>query len=229
MAIQGSSEERSPERSRRAAHPAAHDGTYDRMVDQLPPRSSDPLPEASRSGNDLRLPYFNHALQILAAEGYGGLKLAPLCKRVGVTTGAFYYSFGNWKDFTTQLLEHWHTERTTRLVEAASTHSDPVERLELLLAAVQELPHRAEAAIRAWSSADREAARVQRAVDHDRLEVAEQAFRHILADASLARRYARAGVALLIGFEQDAEESSSGDLAWSLRLLLDSARSHQGR
>ena len=201
-------------------------GTYHRMVRQQSSRSSDPQPEVFKSSNDLRLPYFEHALQLLATEGYGGLKLAPLCKRVGVTTGAFYYSFGSWKDFTRQLLEYWHTERTTRLVEAASAHADPVERLELLLAAVQELPHKAEAAIRAWSSADREAAQVQRAVDRDRFEVAEQAFRHILADESLARRYAHAGVALLIGFEQDKEELNSRDLTWSLRLLLDSARNH---
>ncbi|WP_353844386.1 TetR/AcrR family transcriptional regulator [Rhodococcus sp. (in: high G+C Gram-positive bacteria)] len=202
---------------------------YHRMVRPQQSRSPKPLPEAVRSGNDLRRPYFEYALQLLATEGYGGLKLAPLCKRAGVTTGAFYYSFGSWKDFTRQLLEYWHAERTTRLVEAASAQSDPVERLELLLTAVQELPHRAEASIRAWSSADPEAAHVQRAVDHDRFEVAEQAFRHILADAPLARRYARAGVALLIGFEYDEDGLNSGDLAWSLRLLLDSARNHAGR
>lgn len=40
--------------------------------------------------------YFEIGLEVLADVGYGGLKLAVVCNRLGVTTGSFYHYFPSW-------------------------------------------------------------------------------------------------------------------------------------
>ncbi len=40
--------------------------------------------------------YFETGLEVLADLGYGGLKLAEVCNRLGVTTGSFYHYFASW-------------------------------------------------------------------------------------------------------------------------------------
>ncbi len=200
-------------------------GPYHRTVPERMSIETHRSRSPARTGGDLKRPFFDHALVLLATVGYGGFKQAALCKSLGVTTGAFYHSFGGWKDFCSEFLDFWHHERTVRIAEAAQGHSDPVERLEMLVVAVGKLPHRAEAAIRTWAAIDPIAAHVQQTVDQQRYDVAEQAFEHIVADPDLARRYALAGVAVLTGFEQSAlRDGDAEDLEWSLRLLLTSAR-----
>ena len=44
--------------------------------------------------------YFETGLDVLSDLGYGGLKLAEVCNRLGVTTGSFYHYFSGWPDYT---------------------------------------------------------------------------------------------------------------------------------
>ena len=37
--------------------------------------------------------YYDTGLDVLSDLGYGGLKLAEVCRRLGVTTGSFYHYF----------------------------------------------------------------------------------------------------------------------------------------
>lgn len=179
--------------------------------------------------NDSRRPYFEHAFEILATEGYGGFKQATLCRCVGVTTGAFYHKFKNWRGFTDQFLDHWHQERTTRLAEIARAAPDPLERLELLVAAAAGLPHRAEAAIRVWGAVDPAVARIQESVDRERLAVTREAFTELLNDEAEADRFARFGLYLLIGFEQSGVGRDPDSLEWSLRLIKKAAAERRGQ
>jgi AcrR family transcriptional regulator len=171
--------------------------------------------------------YFAAAMEILADDGYAGLKLAPLCKRLGVTSGAFYHNFGSWQDFTNQLLEHWHAEKTTSLVELARAQADAQDQLETLIEVTCQLPHRAEAAIRVWSRLDARVKKLQDEVDEERAAIVREAFRPLVGDDEAAL-YAQAGMYLLIGFEQSQGTAGlpTADLAaleWSLRSLLRSA------
>jgi AcrR family transcriptional regulator len=175
------------------------------------------------TNNDLRTPFFDAAFEILGSHGYGGLKLAPLCKAVGVTTGAFYHSFSSWRDFTSQLLEHWHEERTSRLVELARQLPHPVDQLENLVRASIALPHEAEAAIRVWAAIDPAVAKLQESVDRERFDVIYQAFLVLLGDEEEATAHSRAGMFLLIGFEQADSMRDPKSLEWALRLLKQTA------
>ena len=179
------------------------------------------------TSNQLRDRFFEHGLQILGDEGYAGLKLIPLCESLGITTGAFYHSFANWKDYTDQLLDNWHTEQTTRLIEIAERTPDPIERLEVLLDLTVELPHRAESAIRAWSIADSHVATIQKSVDQERHNVVYPAFLELVGDPELADHFSRAGIYLLVGFEQAESQRRTESLVWALNQLKDAAASRR--
>ena len=61
--------------------------------------------------------YFQAAFELLAEEGYGGLKLGALCRRLAITTGSFYHHFAGWPAFVDGLLAHWEAEQTERVLK----------------------------------------------------------------------------------------------------------------
>lgn len=161
--------------------------------------------------------FFVAGMQILADDGYGGLKLAPLCKRLGVTTGAFYHAFESWQHYTHRLVEHWHTDRTTKVSELARVELDTHERVDMLMHAGISLPHSAEAAIRVWAGTDPHVAAVQESVDAERLEAVTGAFEALTGDAEQSAVFARSTLYLLIGYEQSTGAHDVETLEWSLR------------
>lgn len=164
--------------------------------------------------------YFDTAFDLLSEQGYGALKQASLCRRLGVTTGSFYHYFGNWQDFTTQFLDHWLTASTTQLVTLAQQHDDPVDQLEALLQFTLALPHRAEAAIRVWSQVNPEIREVQDAADRLRTQVVLEAARTVFDSDDEAVRYAQWGMYILVGYQQLHAGQGTEPLEWSLRKLL---------
>ncbi|MFI9408628.1 TetR/AcrR family transcriptional regulator [Nocardia gamkensis] len=164
--------------------------------------------------------YFDTALEQLSEQGYSALKQAPLCRRLRVTTGSFYHYFENWHDFTSQLLEHRHTERTTQLVQLARQRQHPIDQLEALMRFALALPHRAEAAIRVWSKVDPQVQAVQDAVDTQRMEVVLQATRAIFVDEDEALNHARWGLYLLTGYQELGSGRDPAALEWVLGRLL---------
>lgn len=172
--------------------------------------------------------FFVAGMEILAEDGYGGLKLAALCRRVGVTTGSFYHSFDNWQDFTRQLVENWRDERTLRAAELARAEVDPAERVELLLRLGVGLPHSAEAAIRVWAGVDPEVGAVQESVDRERLAAATEAFAELTDDPYEASDLARVAFYVLVGFEQSTGDRDVRALERFLRTLQDRALTYAG-
>lgn len=131
-------------------------------------------------GSATKEAFFDAAVRLLAAghddgrapvASRAGLKLAPLCRTVGVTTGSFYHHFSGWDGFVEALLEHWETTETARLVEVAGREADAGQRLALLTHLALTFPHEAEAAIRAWAHLEPRVAVVQRRVDDARRAV----------------------------------------------------------
>lgn len=183
------------------------------------------MTESSERTNDR---FFVAGMEILAEDGYGGLKLAELCLRVRVTSGSFYHHFDSWQDFTRQLVENWREERTLRVVELARAEVDPAERVELLLRYGVSLPHSAEAAIRVWSGVDPFVAEVQESVDRERLEISTQALEALTDDPNVASDLALAAFYLLVGFEQATGDRDARELERFLRMLQDLALTAAG-
>jgi AcrR family transcriptional regulator len=167
-----------------------------------------------------RADFFAAAMDLLATEGFSGLKQATVCRALNVTTGSFYNHFPSWPAFKTALLSEWQEQRTVQLVELAQSEVDPIKRLDRLRQVTLLLPHRAESAIRAWSRTDADVARVQREVDTQRLSVVNGATRQLFVDADTALRYAHTGMYILVGFEQLEDGTDVSNLDWALSGFL---------
>jgi AcrR family transcriptional regulator len=165
--------------------------------------------------------YFETGLDVLSDLGYGGLKLAVVCHRLGVTTGSFYHYFPSWSAYTADLLSHWVRERTAGMAAAAYAEPDPRRRIDALIAYALALPHGAEAAIRVWSSIDPEVHTVQAAVDRQRFDVLLDAALEILDNKRQATLFASWGMYTLIGYEQSTLPCEADDLRWIADQLLE--------
>ncbi|WP_431238003.1 TetR/AcrR family transcriptional regulator [Mycolicibacterium aichiense] len=165
--------------------------------------------------------YFETGLEVLADVGYGGLKLAEVCNRLGVTTGSFYHYFASWPAFTRDLVSYWVQDRTVRLIEAIREVSDPRSRIEAIIQVGLSLPHRAEAAIRSWSSVDPHVLAVQSEVDRARYKILYDSAIEIVGDARQAEVYAAWAVYVFIGYEQAILPREPGTFGWIARYMLD--------
>lgn len=165
--------------------------------------------------------FFDTGLEVLSDLGYGGLKLAEVCQRLGVTTGSFYHHFPSWSGYTRELVEHWHELLTVHVVETAQAEPDPRIRIVRLIEAALALPHGAEAAIRVWSAIDPEVRRVQEAVDRGRFDSVYDCAIEILKNRRQAELFAAWGVYLLVGYEQALLPPDTEGLAWIVGEMLE--------
>ncbi|HYZ67182.1 MAG TPA: TetR/AcrR family transcriptional regulator [Mycobacterium sp.] len=165
--------------------------------------------------------YFEAGLDVLSDLGYGGLKLAEVCGRLGVTTGSFYHYFSGWSAYTSELISHWMQARTVQVIEAVRAEPDPRRRIDTLIQVGLTLPHRAEAAIRAWSSVDPQVYGIQAAVDQQRFDIMYESAFEILQSKRQAHLFAAWGVYLLVGFEQAILPRDTDALTWIAAYLLD--------
>lgn len=156
--------------------------------------------------------FFAAAMTLLAREGRSGLRLATLCRAVGVTSGSFYHHFGGWDEFVDALLEHWETVDTRRLAEIAGREPDPEGRLDVLKHLALTFPHEAETAIRSWAHGDPRVAVVQERVDGQRRQVVADALVATGVEPERAGRLADLALAVLIGRQQRLGTTDVGEL-----------------
>lgn len=168
-----------------------------------------------------RQAYFETGFDVLSELGYGGLKLAEVCNRLGVTTGSFYHYFTSWPVFTRDLVKHWLEVRTVAHVEFVRALPDPRQRLDSLIQIGLALPHGAEAAIRCWSSADPAVHAVQAEVDRQRLNILCESALEVLGDERQAQLFGNWAMYLLIGYEQALLPRDSAAFAWIAGQLLE--------
>lgn len=146
--------------------------------------------------------YFASAMDLLATEGAGRLKIAVLCKRLKVTTGSFYGYFGSLDGFVEQFLEYWEEEQTNRIERLVAASEDPLERVLVMKRLVATVPHAAEAAIRGWAHTNAAVDVVQKRVDEHRVRALQDVLASVIPDAAEAHRLAVMGITLLVGLQQ---------------------------
>jgi AcrR family transcriptional regulator len=165
--------------------------------------------------------YFETGLDVLSDLGYGGLKLAEVCHRLGVTTGSFYHYFPNWPAYTRALVDHWRQVRTTRVVQSVQAEPDPRRRIDSLVHEALVLPHSAEAAIRVWGAIDAEVHAVQAAVDQQRYDIMYRSAYEVLQNRRQAEVFAAYSVYILVGYEQTALPRDIPALKWIATQVLE--------
>lgn len=164
--------------------------------------------------------YFETGLDVLSDLGYGGLKLAEVCNRLGVTTGSFYHYFSGWPAYTRELVAHWKQVRTVQVVETVRAEPDPRRRIDAIVQEGLALPHGAEAAIRVWSSLDRGVYALQVEVDEQRFDILCESAFEILRNERQSQLFAAWGLYLFIGYEQATLPRDNAALEWIAEQLL---------
>jgi AcrR family transcriptional regulator len=119
-----------------------------------------------------------HALETLRRDGVAGLRVEPLARALGVTTGSFYWHFKDHGDLLRKLLDYWVTEHTDAAgLEMGRQSGDPRQRLLVLLRRiVRKDLNRYDSAMREWGRVDPRVARTVRRVDEERLAYVRQLF-----------------------------------------------------
>jgi AcrR family transcriptional regulator len=72
------------------------------------------------------------ALEVIAVEGVGGVKVEALANRLGITKGSFYWHFGDREDLIEGALELWYRLATADVIERLGRIDDPERRLRAL-------------------------------------------------------------------------------------------------
>jgi AcrR family transcriptional regulator len=72
------------------------------------------------------------ALEVIAAEGVGGVKVEALANRLGITKGSFYWHFTDRQNLIAEALELWYRLATTEVIERLDRIDDPERRLRAL-------------------------------------------------------------------------------------------------
>ncbi|RNL80509.1 TetR/AcrR family transcriptional regulator [Nocardioides marmorisolisilvae] len=146
--------------------------------------------------------YFDAAMEILATDGAGSLKITVLCKRLKVTSGSFYGYFGSFDGFVVELLEFWEDAQTLRIEELSNAPDDPAERIHTMRVLAGTVPHEAEAAIRSWAHTHPIVAVAQKRVDERRLAALTDIIRPACRTQAEAHQLGMMGMTLLVGIQQ---------------------------
>jgi AcrR family transcriptional regulator len=163
--------------------------------------------------------YFAAAIEILADADHGGLRMTPLCRHLNVTTGSFYNYFGSWAGFKTEFLAYWREGCTVHLAEAVRREANPRHARAALIEFACTLPHRAEAAIRAWAHSDEDVGHVQAIVDEERYRVAVDILCRTIEDRERAELVARLCQFILTGYQQTQPLPDVNQLRGSLNMV----------
>jgi AcrR family transcriptional regulator len=125
--------------------------------------------------------WIESAIEVLARDGLGGLRIEVLAKRCGVTKGSFYWHFKDRQDMLTAMLEYW-KEGRIRDIEKTTSVTPGREReqlhfaIEVYGASRNRKGMAIELAVRDWARHDPQAATFVEAVDLYRLECTRKLF-----------------------------------------------------
>ena len=120
------------------------------------------------------------ALEVLAREGEGKIRVDTLVRKIGVTKGSFYWHFEDLKDLGSGVIDYW----ATRMLGVVRNHDDltgpPGDNLlQVMEDITREDRGRYEAAMRTWAKSDERAEQAVTRVDEARIEWTTGVFREI--------------------------------------------------
>lgn len=99
-------------------------------------------------------------LDVLRERGIEGVKVVSIARRLGLTSGSFYWHFKNLRDLLDSVLLYWEETLTGHIIQdARQFQGPPEERIRLLMhQVIQEDASRPDGAIAVWAKSDPDAA-----------------------------------------------------------------------
>jgi AcrR family transcriptional regulator len=139
--------------------------------------------------------WLSRALEVIASEPHGKLRIHELVKSLGVTRGSFYWHFKDREDFVRSIAEFYDRWSTDQVIEAIRSESHPKDRLRALMNYVFE--HRMgryEMAIHAWAFQEPSVAAALAISENNRLGFIRSVFRELGFEGSELETRVRAFV-----------------------------------
>src|SRR5277367_5235635 len=162
------------------------------------------------NGRRTRRDFFDVAFELLEESGFPALTASALCERLSVSRGSFYHHFDSFESFVAELLTDWETRFSRDLINRAETVTDLDRRLRYHVELAAELPHGAEAALRAWGSVEPLVAAAQRRVDQLRFDSLADLLRSHGIPKAEAEIYATIALNTLIGLQMTQRPIDAG-------------------
>ncbi len=166
------------------------------------------MPNSRRTRRD----FFDAAFELLEDSGFPALTASALCGRLGVSRGSFYHHFDTFESFVAEFLADWETRYSRDLITRAETVTDLNRRLNYHVELAAELPHGAEAALRAWGSVQPVVAAAQRRVDQLRFDSLASLLRSHGVPKAEAEIYTTIALNTLIGLQMTQRPVDAGSL-----------------
>ncbi len=148
-----------------------------------------------------RSDWLKAALELLSSSGIGAVKIVPLAKKLGVTSGSFYWHFKHRPELYGALLEYWERQMTDKAIESAKKFAGPPEeRIWNLMAEVMETGMaRYDLAVWHWAQSDTTANDVFTRTMDKRFRFAAWMFEQVGFDAVQAETRGRMMVVYMMG------------------------------
>ena len=133
------------------------------------------------------------AMNALEVHGIQGVRVQTIAKKLGVTTGSFYWHFENRRELLAAMLDYWDGSMTDSvIVDVEAAGCAPKERiLTLMEVVVLKKRNRYDTAFRSWARSDPAVAERVRGVDARRHRFVEGLFRTVGFTKSEARARGR--------------------------------------
>lgn len=148
-----------------------------------------------------RMDWLLATLEVLRERGIEGVKVVVIARRMGLTSGSFYWHFRNVDELLHSVLAYWETELTEHIIQdALAFDGSPALRIKaLMMQVIEENAALPDGAIAVWAKSDPRAAVVfQRAIQR-RFTFAAWMFRDAGFDEAEARMRGRMLVTMLMG------------------------------
>lgn len=165
--------------------------------------------------------------ELLLEGGVKNVTLAPLCRRLGVTKGSFYWHFKDRDDLLQALLDEWEDRSTRRFIAMLEAHVGPPEEAfeKMIKAVVATRNIEVDQVFRDWARSDSRASALVTRIDERRLEFLRRVMRAIGFDEQEAQTrvvlmyYYSVGIAYAEAIHEDPEERM-GQVLRIMELLL---------
>jgi len=175
--------------------------------------------------------WIDAALQIMSADGIGGVKIQRLCEQLGVTKGSFYWHFKDLDAFLDAIAEQWRRgEGTFRSRLDAALRSDPRNGLSNAVSAfLDRRLGRLERAMRDWSRTDERARAAIKSADKRTFDALVSGFETLGFDRGEADVRAKILFYAGVGFGDVGPIGDRSDPARQLETLVELLTSSRSR
>ena len=121
------------------------------------------------------------ALVMVREQGVDGIKVVTIAKRLGLTSGSFYWHFENVQDLLDEVLSCWERHLTDSIITTARSFSGPPEDriLNLMLQVIREDATTYDQAISVWANSNKAVRNVYRRTIKKRFQFAAWMFEQV--------------------------------------------------